>query len=174
MHALWSESLAMLLSLVFGAAAAGKFLAYGAWPGVVANFRVLPRALVTPVAWSLPPLEGAIALALPVDALRSVAAAAAAALLVVFAAALAVNLARGRRHIDCGCFRSDLRQDLSPALLVRNALLAGAALALVPGGSYAGLPLAAHTIAAGAALSLFLCYLSVGILFRPARAAHPA
>ena len=174
MHALLRESLALLLVLVFASAAVGKFLSPGAWPGVVQNFRVLPPRLVLPVAWSLPPLEAAIALALPFDALRPAAAAAAALLLVLFGAALAVNLARGRQQIDCGCFSSDHRQLLSPALLVRNALLALAALSLIPAGTGGQLPLLAHVIAVGAALSFFLLYLSIGAIFQPLGAAGQA
>lgn len=173
MHALLRESLTLLLVLVFGAAAAGKFRAFEAWPGVVANFRVLPRWAVAPVAWFLPPAEAAIAIALPFAGPHAAAAAAAAALLVVFGIALAVNLARGRRDIDCGCFRSDLRQELSAALLVRNALLAVAALAVMGPAAGPPLPWPAHLLAGAAALSLFLCYLSVGAAFQR-REARPA
>jgi hypothetical protein len=39
----------------------------------------------------------------------------------LFAAAMAINIWRGRRHIDCGCFQSALKQTLSWTLLARNA-----------------------------------------------------
>jgi hypothetical protein len=42
----------------------------------------------------------------------------------VFTAAIALNLARGRRDLDCGCFGPLLRQPLSGWLVVRNGLLA--------------------------------------------------
>jgi hypothetical protein len=117
------------------------------------------------VAWALPPLEAAVALGLLVGATRPLAGAAAALLLGVFGMALAVNLARGRTSIDCGCFRSDLRQALSPALLVRNAVLMAAALCLVPVAGGAALPMPGYAVAGGAALCLFFCYLSVGLVF---------
>jgi hypothetical protein len=45
-------------------------------------------------------------------------------LLLVFATAMAINLHRGRRDIDCGCFQSTLRQHLSVTLVVRNLVMA--------------------------------------------------
>jgi hypothetical protein len=45
-------------------------------------------------------------------------------LLILFAAAMAINIGRGRRNIDCGCFQSALRQNLSLTLVARNLGLA--------------------------------------------------
>ena len=56
---------------------------------------------------------------------------AAAAVLAVYGAAIAVNLARGRRHIDCGCVGPAVRRPISGWLVARNAALAAAALAAV-------------------------------------------
>ena len=56
--------------------------------------------------------------------------AAAAILLGLFSVAIGINLARGRSHIDCGCFQSALRQQLSISLLVRNGFLIALALPL--------------------------------------------
>ena len=47
------------------------------------------------------------------------------------AAAISVNLARGRREIDCGCFAASARVPLSNWLVVRNAVLIGAACLLL-------------------------------------------
>jgi hypothetical protein len=55
----------------------------------------------------------------------------AALLLSGFAAAIAINLARGRKAIDCGCFQSALRQPLRIVLVARNLLLVAAILPLV-------------------------------------------
>ena len=49
----------------------------------------------------------------------------AAALLIGYAAAIAINLIRGRSYIDCGC--GDTPQMLSGWLLLRNAMLAAGA-----------------------------------------------
>ena len=64
-----------------------------------------------------------------------------------------MNLARGRREIDCGCFGPALRQPLSLALVLRNAgLIALALVCALPVGSRALVPLDALTIAALVAL----------------------
>jgi 1,4-dihydroxy-2-naphthoate octaprenyltransferase len=46
---------------------------------------------------------------------------------------MAINLGRGRRDIDCGCFATVLRQRLSWPLVLRNLLLAALALLVVSG-----------------------------------------
>ncbi len=161
-----TEALALLIALVFACAAIAKLTAWSEWPGVVQNFRVLPRALVTPVAFLLPLLEVAIALGILIKETRALAAVSAALLFTVFGAALAINFFRGRRQIDCGCFRSDLKQPISIAVIVRNAFLAVCALLLLPAGGTAALTPLAWAIAIAGAVTLFLCYLSVGLLFR--------
>ena len=65
-------------------------------------------------------------------------AAAGAALLGLYGTAIAVNLARGRRHIDCGCGGAAARREISAWLVARNGLAAAAALAV------AGVPEAAR------------------------------
>lgn len=163
--------LATVLAICGGAAAIGNgllFLTAGmaklrarrVFPGVVANYRLLPDALVGPVAMALPLAEVLIGASL----LGGVAAAAlpASMLLLVFAAAMAVNIRRGRAHIDCGCGRSELRQPLSRALVVRNIVLAAL---LAP--SLAGLPAfgsAAWGFALAGGLALYLLTLLVNAL----------
>ncbi len=166
MNVVLTEALALLIALVFAGAAIAKLTAWSELPGVVQNFRVLPRALVTPVALLLPLLEVAIALSILIKETRAVAAVSAALLFTAFGAALAINFFRGHRHIDCGCFRSDLKQPISIAVIVRNAFLAVCALLLLPAGGTAALSPLAWAIAIAGAATLFLCYLSVGLLFR--------
>jgi hypothetical protein len=121
----------LVLAAVFAMAALAKLRAFDEFIGIVHNYRVLPESLVRPAAYALPPLEAAIALALLLEPTRSAGAVAAAALLALFALAMAVNLARGRVEIDCGCFAATLRQRISWALVGRNvALIALAALAM--------------------------------------------
>ena len=117
-----------LLAVVFLVAGANKLQALHTFEGVVYNFRLLPEALVRPVAYSLPFMELALAAALLITATRSYAGWSAAVLLGIFTLAVAVNLLRGRREIDCGCFSSELKQRLSPWLLLRNISLIGLAL----------------------------------------------
>jgi hypothetical protein len=108
-------------------------------PGVVANYRLLPETVVAPVAALLPIVELGLGLGLIASVMTAgsvqlpgsvqlwsaqLLALPAAALLLVFAAAMAINIRRGRQAIDCGCGRSHLRQPLSWSLVVRNGVLA--------------------------------------------------
>jgi hypothetical protein len=113
-----------LIALIFLSAAIGKMRNWQIFRGVVANYRLLPQVLVGPVTYALPPAEAAIGAALPTGLLMPWPAAAAAGLLSVFAVAMGINLLRGRRHIDCGCFQGTLKQPLRWTLVSRNALLA--------------------------------------------------
>ncbi|MGV3512384.1 MAG: MauE/DoxX family redox-associated membrane protein [Novosphingobium sp.] len=114
---------------IFLSAGIAKLRSRRVFPGVVANYRLLPDVLVAPVAAALPIAEVVVGLGL-IAGLR-VAAIPAGVLLLAFAAAMAINIGRGRSHIDCGCGRSELRQPLSRALVVRNLVLAAMLLSLL-------------------------------------------
>jgi hypothetical protein len=114
---------AMGVGLVFLQAALAKLRHRELLSGVIANYRLLPSALVGPAALLLAPAELAVALGLLLGG-QALAALVAIALLVIFAAAMGINIIRGRREIDCGCGRSQLRQPLSWLLVVRNLVLA--------------------------------------------------
>ncbi|HZR01868.1 MAG TPA: MauE/DoxX family redox-associated membrane protein [Burkholderiales bacterium] len=154
----------VLLALVFGFAAYSKLTAWTELEGVVRNYRMLPQALVVPVARALPWIEGALALMILSPPVRRAAALAMLGLLIVFAVAIALNLARGRSHIDCGCFRSTLRQNLSWWLVLRNVLLIVACvITLIPTAPRELVLTDMVTVLAGA-LSLFIAYLCVGFV----------
>lgn len=159
------------VGLIFLTSGWAKFRNRTALEGVVANYRILPQSLVLPVAIALPYVEVAVGAAL-VAGLGAIPALAAIALLLAFAAAMAVNVRRGRGHIDCGCGLSALRQPLSHMLVARNLILAALlALRLPP-----ALPLSGAEIAAAGVggLALFLCYLlfnAVGMLSHSSAAA---
>lgn len=53
----------------------------------------------------------------------------AASLLALYGLAMAFNIARGRRLLDCGCAWGSSRQEVTPILVARNAVLALAACA---------------------------------------------
>jgi hypothetical protein len=157
------------IGLIFAGAAVAKLADLQSFIGVVQNFRLLPYVLVKPFAVLLPILELAVAGGLAFPATRSYAAIGTLALLVVFTAAIAVNLARGRRSIDCGCFGDTLKQPLSGWLIARNAVLGLLAVtAAAPG--FPGRPL--HWLdlmtGIGGALSLLLLYLILGHLLAAA------
>jgi hypothetical protein len=111
------------VALVFLVAALGKLRHRDLLPGVIANYRLLPEALVAPAALLLPIVELVVAVGL-LFGNRPAAPIAAIGLLLVFAAAMAINIRRGRRHIDCGCGHAGLRQDLGWPMVARNLVMA--------------------------------------------------
>lgn len=122
---LFSVVIRLALAMLFAAAALAKLRQSRDFHATVLAYQLLPPRQAMGIAVILPWTEAAIALGLIAG--FSVAAYAAAGLLLVYALAMAVNLGRGRRNIDCGCGAAP--QALSIWLVVRNILLAGAALA---------------------------------------------
>jgi len=80
------------------------------------------------LAFSVGVVELLLAAGLLSNTTRPAAALAAAVLLAVYAVAMAVNLFRGKRNIDCGCSGPAGRQPLSGWLLSRNVVLVSVAL----------------------------------------------
>jgi hypothetical protein len=117
------------LALLLVTAAAVKLRDLRAFAAAVAGYRLLPAALAPAAAAAFVAGELLLAVGLWLDPLRASCALGAALLLSLYGIAIALNLARGRRDIDCGCAGPLSRQSLSEALVLRNALLAGAALA---------------------------------------------
>lgn len=121
------------LALLFLLAAGHKVGDLGRFRAALAGYRLLPAALVLPAVVVVVGAELAVTAALVVPGLRRPALVGAAAVLLVYGAAIAINLARGRRDIDCGCAGPAGGQPLSGWLVARNAVLATAALtALAP------------------------------------------
>lgn len=129
MTAVWS-SLAVALALVFGAASVSKLRSPVRFQGELEDYRLLSSSAVPVVGWLIPIAELAVAAGLLVPATRSAAALAAGCMLAAFTYAIVVNLRRGRRDISCACFGSS-RRELDWSLVVRNAILLAACLAVV-------------------------------------------
>jgi hypothetical protein len=115
------------LALLLLAAATHKLRDPVRFRATVADYRLLPASLVTIGAAILVLSELAVAVALAVARVWGLAGAA--ALLALYAAAIAVNLARGRRRLDCGCTGHALRRPISGWLVLRNLALVAIALA---------------------------------------------
>ena len=113
-----------LISLVFLTAAYGKLRHGAPFQGILANYRLLPDAMVAPAAYLIPPAELLLGATLLLSVAYPWPELSAAGLLLLFALAMGINLRRGRRHIDCGCFQSALKQTLSWTLVMRNVVLA--------------------------------------------------
>jgi hypothetical protein len=152
------------LALVLLAAAWHKLSEPELFVGVLAAYELLPAAAVLPVARVLPIIEAAIGVGMLVPPSRSTALIALAALMVVYAAVIAVNLWRGRHQIDCGCGAD--AHPLSWLLVVRNAVLAAAALAVSPPTSERAFEwLDGVTLVLGV-LAFFVLYLMIDELLR--------
>jgi len=121
-------TLRALLALLLAGAALRKLAAPAGFRAAVHEYRIVPAAAVGAVSIGLVAAEIVLAVALGVPALRRAALTAVAALLLVYAAAIAINLARGRA-IDCGCGGPAAGRPISGWLVVRNVALATVALA---------------------------------------------
>jgi hypothetical protein len=99
----------------------------------VADYELLPPALVRPAAAALTATEIAVPIAMLIPGGQPVGAGLAVALLALYAAAMGINIRRGRTRIECGC--GGAPNLLSPLLLARNGVLAAiAAIPLAAGG----------------------------------------
>jgi hypothetical protein len=119
---------ALATAVLLASAATHKVRAPARFAKQLADYQLLPEALVRPVARVIPAVELVIAFALLVPVSRYWAALSAASLIALYAVAIGINLWRGRRDIDCGCAGPDQAQPLRPVLLLRNSALVGLAL----------------------------------------------
>jgi len=122
---------ALAVAVLFASAASHKLRAPQRFARQLEDYALFPPPLLAPLTRLVPLLEAGLALALLLPATRPWAALGAALLLAVYAAAIGINLWRGRRDIDCGCSGPGQVQPLRPVLLLRNGILA--ALALLAG-----------------------------------------
>jgi Methylamine utilisation protein MauE len=115
--------LAGSFALLFAGAALHKLLAPARFHAAFSAYGVVPHALarLSPV---VPLLELTVAAGLLVRGSRAGAAASGAALLMTYAAAIGINLARGRRDLACGCGGPNDRRPIAPWMVWRNLGLA--------------------------------------------------
>jgi hypothetical protein len=114
------------LAALFAAAAVHKVRAPAFFRSTLLAYRIMPAALVPIVARAVPATEAAAALLLVGRRVPGLVGAA--ALLAVYALAVGLNVARGRRDLDCGCAGPAARRPISGWLVARNASLAAVAL----------------------------------------------
>lgn len=115
--------LAGCFALLFASAALHKLLDLPRFSAVLEAYQLFPRPLMR-LAWAVPVAELALALGLLGGTLRPAAALAGAALLTAYAAAIGINLRRGRLDLACGCSAAGERRAIAPWMLWRNLLLA--------------------------------------------------
>lgn len=120
------KTIALGLGLLFALAAAHKFSTMESFAGVLADYQLLPIALVVPATWIVAILELALSLGWFIAPQFAAVPIFSSALLAIYTAAMGINLARGRIHIGCGCSfagKDESDQQLSVGLLGRNAIL---------------------------------------------------
>lgn len=147
-------------ALLFASAALQKLRDPQRFATLFAAYRILPEGTGR-IAAVVPMIELAVAAALLPAASRTAAAVAGITLLLVYAGAIALNLARGRRELACGCGGPDAARPIAPWMVERNlALAALLALLLAPLRVRALEPTDALTVGAGLAISALL-YMSL-------------
>jgi hypothetical protein len=107
---------------------------------ILTAYRVLREGWVPAAVYVLPAAELLIAASLLTPVSRRAGCVAAAGLLLIYGCAIAVNLARGRRDLDCGCGLASGRRTIAGWMLMRNATMACVALTVA-------LPWAPRTLA---------------------------
>ncbi len=117
--------------LLFLLAAVHKLTALQRFRTTLSAYEILPRWLIAPVSISVPVIEGLLGAAWLLAIQPVWVALASAVLLGSYTSAIAINLLRGRIHIDCGCSMGSYAgrdQLLSWGLVARNAILVMATL----------------------------------------------
>src|SRR2546423_2749163 len=116
--------LAGALALLFVSAAFNKLRSLQRFAEVFRAYRLLPDGAAR-LSWLVPALELTVGVGLLARRSRAGASAAGAALLVAYAAAIAINLQRGRRDLACGCGGPPERRPIAAWMAWRHLLLAG-------------------------------------------------
>lgn len=129
----YSWIFALGCALLLARAAAHKLEQRRELVAIVANYRIVPSSWAAIVAVLVVVAEISAALLLVLPATRATGAVVAASLFITYAAAIALNLKRGRTHIDCGCVGPSQRRSIGAWMVWRNGVLAiAAALSATP------------------------------------------
>jgi len=155
--------------LLFLVAAIHKLRDLRRFSEVFAAYRLLPPAAARLLAAVVPALELAVAVGLLFDNLRPPALWIGIVLLLGYAAGIGVNLARGRRDLDCGCAGPYDRRPIAAWMVWRNLCLAlPLSAALLPWSERPSTVTDGITVGFGTACCA-LVYLCLDRLLAPAR-----
>ena len=117
--------------LLFLLAAVHKLTEFQKFRATLSAYEILPQFLIAPLGTLVPAIEALLGAAWLLELQPVMVALASAGLLVAYTSAIAINLFRGRIHIDCGCSMgasAGRDQQLSWGLVARNSTLLVAAL----------------------------------------------
>jgi Methylamine utilisation protein MauE len=108
------------IAVLFASAALSKLAARAEFKAALAAYDILPSGALGMASYIVPVCELLIVAGLVPPATRAVAIGLAASILSGYALAIAVNLRRGRRYIDCGCGGFGKRRPIAPWMVARN------------------------------------------------------
>lgn len=165
--ALASGTAVVFTTLLFARAALHKLWDFTAFTGYVADYRLVPDSWSRVAAVVALGTELVAVAALVAPGGQAIGSALAIALLLGYAAAMGVNLLRGRTHIECGC--GGAVQPLGYGLILRNLGLSALA-AFGLGGPTESLEVAGALTALLSGATLWIGYVLVDQLL--ANAAH--
>lgn len=146
LSSLLSAAITVFVALIFVRAAWHKLSEFTEFTGFVADYKVLPERLVVPVSAAIVGAELLVVLLQLVPGGQVFGLVLALALFGTYAAAMTINIVRGRTSIECGC--GGAVQPLSWSLVGRNGVLMAVTLLAALLAPYA-------LDAAGAATALF-------------------
>ena len=142
-----TATLTVFLCLLFARAAWHKLAEFTEFTGFVADYRLVPEALVKPASMAVVGAEVLVVLAQLVPGAQVFGLILAIAILSLYAAAMSINIRRGRTSIECGC--GGAVQPLSWSLVWRNGVLVLMALS--------ALATAPYSLDAGGAIAALAC-----------------
>ena len=116
------------LALLWFTAAIKKTFVFEGFVTTLRNYQLVPKSMLVPFSAAIVGMELCFSIGVVLPFTHSFFLLSSAGLFGMYAAAIGINLRRGRRHIDCGCMGLT-QQSLSGWLVWRNLLLAGLALA---------------------------------------------
>lgn len=129
-----ADLVAVALSLLFAKAAVDKFMDLARFRQLLEAYDLLPAKLAEYGAVVVPAIESALAVGLLLGCFgvgsRPLAGLLAACVLGAYGVAIALNLLRGRKDLDCGCAPAGERRPIAAWMPARNAVLALSALTL--------------------------------------------
>ncbi len=154
-----------LVSIGFGLllllAAVHKLTALPQFRATLTAYEIMPRALIAPASVLVPGIEALLGAAWLLSIQPVAIALASAVLLGSYTSAIALNLVRGRIHIDCGCSMgasAGRDQQLSWGLVARNSILMVAALAATVPATERAIGLVDYVTLVAALLAIVLLY----------------
>ncbi|MEP7245739.1 MAG: MauE/DoxX family redox-associated membrane protein [Gammaproteobacteria bacterium] len=148
--------------LLFGSAVFTKMRAPSLFLATLKEYRIVPTISVRLVGGLIGAAEFAVSAGLLWPATRPVSGFAGAGLLLLYSGAIAVNLSRGRRDMDCGCGLQP--RTIGSWMVVRNIFLAAALLLLLIPELHRGFRLMDLATIAGGLIVTSLLYASADLL----------